>query len=378
MDRKRRTEEIIWGSLLVLLIVPFVCGWFPATRGKELFGITPSKFEWRQLSLNNLRNHEFQNQTESRSKQQIGFCNYAVRIYNEFNYRAFHYSSAPKLILGKQDCFYENIYIDEYTGKDFIGNDDIERNVIKFKKLQDRLWKQYGKRLVLVLEPGKVRYEPEFLPNGYVKGKSTNYDGYVHYLTKHDIAFLDLNQHFRKLKSSTPYPLYSKHGIHWTTYGMWQAEDTLRKFLVQQYGFTIPDISHVKDNISNKNKDLDFDLEPPMNLLFDLPHESLCFPQMAFEDTTGLQRPRALIIADSYVWSLWNNGILQHWFCNPKFWYYNQCVYPYIWKPGRKLVDKSKLSETIHHSDLIILMMTDANLKDFSWGAIDELLETSK
>lgn len=378
MYRKKRTENIIWGGLLILLLVPFICGWFPATRGKELFGVNPQKFEWRQLSLNNLRNHQFQNNAESIAKQKLGFCNHAVRLCNEFNYKAFHYSSAPKLILGKQDCFYENIYIDEYTGKDFIGNGIIEQHVIKFKNLRDTLLKQYGKQLVLVLEPGKVRYEPEFLPRGYSKGASTNYDIFVHYLQKHNVSYLDLNQHFKQLKSSTPHPLYSKHGIHWTTYGMWQAQDTLRKFLIQQYGFSIPNIIHVKDVISNQNKDLDFDLEPPMNLLCELPHESLCFPQMVFGDTAELKRPHALIIADSYVWSLWDNGILQHWFSNPKFWYYNQSLYPYIWEPGRKPVDKKRLPETIKQADIILLMMTDANLKDFSWGAVDEILGATR
>lgn len=378
MDRKRRTDNIIWGSLLMLLLVPFIAGWFPASRGKALFGINPQKLEWRHLSLNNLRSHQFQNEAETHAKQKIGFCNHAVRLYNEFNYRTFHYSSAPKLILGKQDCFYENIYIDEYTGKDFLGSSIIEQNIIKFKQLQDTLLKRYGKHLILVLEPGKVRFEPEFLPHGYEKGANTNYDGFVHYLKKHNVTHLDLNQHFRNLKSSTPHPLYSKHGIHWSTYGMWTAADTLRKFLIHECGYSIPEISHEKDIISNKDKDLDFDLEPPMNLLFELPHESLCFPQMTFADTTGTKRPHALIIADSYVWSLWDNGILQHWFRNPDFWYYNQSIYPYIWEPGRKIVDKKLLPETISHTDIILLMMTDANLKDFSWGAIDEILEATR
>lgn len=375
MDRKRRTEKFIWGCLLILLLVPFIGGLFPATRGKELFGVNSQEFEWRKFTLNNLRSHQFQNDAETLTKRKIGFCNHAVRLYNEFNYRTFHYSSAPKLILGRKDCFYENIYIDEYTGKDFLGNDVIEQNVIKFKMLQDTLLKRYGKHLILVLEPGKVRYEPEFLPRGYVKGGSTNYDSFVKYLKKDNVTFLDLNQHFRNLKSSTPYPLYSRHGIHWSTYGMWTAADTLRKFLIQKCEVCIPDIKHVKDDISNQNKDLDFDLEPPMNLMFELPHESLCFPQMSFGDTSGTKRSNALIIADSYVWSLWENGILHHWFSNPEFWYYNQSIYPYIWEPERKIVDKKRLPEMLNHCDLILLMMTDANLKDFCWGAIDEWLE---
>jgi len=378
MDKRRNTTPIIWAGLLAILLVPAICGLFPPSRGKALFGVQPIKFELKLFSLNNLRTHQTQNEFESLTKQNIGFCNHAVRLYNEFNYRVFHYSSAPKLILGKQDCFYENIYIDEYTGKDFIGNDSIEQKVIRFKRLQDNLLKKEGKHLVLVLEPGKVRYEPEFLPHGYVKGKQTNYDRFVYFLQKHNVHYLDLNRYFREQKASTPYPLYSKHGIHWSTYGMWKATDTLSRFIIQQCRYELPCIRNVEDIISTKKKDLDFDLEPPMNLLFELPTESLCFPQMAFDDTTGLKRPNALIIADSYVWSLWNNGIIQHWFSNPEFWYYNQCVYPHIWAFDYLAIEKQRRATQFHDSDLILIMMTDANLKDFGWGAIEEIQNAIK
>lgn len=314
--------------------------------------------------------HSAQDELELCVKQKLGGCNYAVRFYNELEYRLFHYSSAPKLILGKDDYFYENIYLDEYTGKDFSGKDVIVSNVQSFKNLQSELAKR-GVTLLLVIEPSKARYLPEYLPQGYHLGNNTNYEHYVRELNRQKVPFLDLHAYFLEQKSRRSYPLFSKHGIHWSTYGMWLAADTLHHFVENQSGIQLPDIILLRDSFSTLNKDLDFDLEPPMNLLCELPHEKLCFPVTRFENPLS-EKPQVLIIADSFVWSLWNNGILHHWFDNPEFWNYNHNVYPNIWAPDEVLADKSKLPEIIENKRIVLLMMTIPNLRNFGWNIFDD------
>lgn len=364
----QRHYRILFALLLVLMTLPGVLMFVPATRGKPLFGIPPVPDKKRTPIMLYLGSHD---RDEMLVKQSVGGCNHAVRFYNELNYRLFKYSAAPKLIIGQDDYFYENVYVDEYQGKDFSGDDVIRNNLIKFKELQDSLHHQ-GIELLLVFEPGKARCMSEYLPQRCRKGVQTNYDSYTRLAKELGVRLLDLNAWFQSIIANEPYPLYSRHGIHWTTYGMWRAADTLQRFIEQECHTTLPSFRHVGDSLSTINKDLDFDLEPPMNLLSELPHEKLCFPVMEPQPVTGA-RPRALVIADSYVWSLWNHGILQQWFDQPEFWYYNLSLYPHIWDPTAYYIDKRTLPEVLRRKDVILLMTTDANLKDFGWHCVEEI-----
>lgn len=373
MNRNEKVTKILLVVLLALMTLPLVCHFIPSCKGPALFGINTEKFSWSQFTLNRMRSHQTQDLLESQAKQGIGFCNHAVRFHNQLNYKLFHYSSAPKLILGDDDYFYENIYIDEYTGQDFVGAQTIHDNVQKLKTAQALLEKK-GIHLLLVIEPSKVWYMPEHLPHAYHKGAHTNYEAYISELQKQNVCHLDLNRIFKERKNATKHPLYSKHGIHWSTYGMWTAADTLQHFIEQQAHIDLQKFKHVGDSISSLNKDLDFDLEPPMNLMKALPHEKLCFPIIEFEESTH-SKARALFIADSYVWSLWDHGVLQHWFDNPQFWYYYNTVYPYIWEPNAVYVEKEKVSESMLQQDVIIIMTTTSNLKDFGWACLDDFLK---
>lgn len=374
MSLSSKTPRLIFIIMLVMMTLPLVFAFVPNSRGKVLFGIQSASKEriniWRMLD------HTGQDRMEKAAKQTLGFCNHGVRLNNELNYRLFHYSPAPKLIIGQKDFFYEDIYVNEYTGKDFVSEKTVIDNVRAFKALQDSLHEK-GIELLLVLEPGKVRFMPEYLPKQCRKGLQTNYDSYSRELRKQGVRHLDLNQYFRNVKSTASHPLYSKHGIHWSTYGMWTAADTLQKFIEEQCGIVLNGFNHIGDSISNRNKDLDFDMEPPMNLMHELRHEDLGFPIIQFVPQPQSEKPQALIIADSYAWSLWDNGILQHWFDRPLFWYYNSTVYPEIWEPTARKADKSQIPNILIEKRVILLMVTDANLRDFGWNAIEEIRGTA-
>ncbi len=362
--------RLLFTLLLVIMTLPGVLMFVPATRGKALFGVQEAKIKERSPIMYYLDKHD---DIEQCVKQHVGFCNHGVRLYNELNYRLFRYSSAPKLIIGQDDYFYENIYLNEYTGQDFVGEAVIKNNIVQFKQLQDSLHAR-GIELLLVLEPGKARVMPEHLPRRCQKGASTNYELYARYARECGVRMLDLNTWFQSIVAKESHPLYARHGIHWSTYGMWRAADTLQRFIERECGTQLSSFRHLGDSLSTLNKDLDFDLEPPMNLIHELKHEQLCFPIMEPQARLA-QRPRALIVADSYCWSLWDHGIIHQWFEEPEFWYYNNTVYPDIWDPTARYVDKSQLPEVLRNKDVILLMITDANLRDFGWNIIHELHE---
>lgn len=371
-----KTALILWIIIVVLLLLPLIFSQFPKFSGQPLHGI--NRIDKQDISFNwkELISGRFQENTDQFVRQNTGLSSYWVRLHNEINFRAFRYSNTEKLVLGKNDCFFEEIYITEYLGHNYIGKHFIQKKVANLKRLQEILEKQYHKHLLLVFEPGKASFAPESIPDRYhpeLKGTS-NYEGFTKECAQQGVTFLDLNHYFVEMKPTSPHKLYSKYGVHWSSYGLWLAADSLTRFIERTCAINLPDCLVLGDSNSTHNKDLDFDMEPPMNLLCELPHETMNFPIRTFlYDSTRHARPRAFIIADSYYWSIWNSGITENLFSENTFWYYNRTVWPDIWDPI-VWADKTKLAETIGNHDLILLMITEANLYDFGWSFVEEAL----
>lgn len=372
--RDQKTGFVLWLMLLLLLFAPIVLSFFPSLSGEKLYGVSDD--EAVSCSWRNIQKHEWQNSIEDQVKHHIGCANSWVRLHNELNFKLFRHTNAEKLVLGKNDCFYEEMYITEYLGHNYIGKDFVDKKVENLKRLQTLLHEKYGIELLLVFEPGKAHFCPENIPDRYQPTVKTtsNYEAFTAACLRAGVHYLDLNGYFSHLKATSPHPLYSNYGVHWSSYGLWQAADTLARYIERECAVNLPDIVFDGDSNSRYNKDLDFDMEPAMNLLFQLPHETLNFPICHFRhDDSTFTQPRVLTVADSYYWSIWNSGIAENLFSENLFWYYNITVYPNIWDPI-EWVDKSTLKEVIENKDIILLMITDANLYNFGWGFVEEAL----
>ena len=370
----QKTGFVLWLLLLLLLFAPILLSLFPSLMGEKLYGVNDGEevaCTWR-----NIQQHKWQNAAETRVRQHVGCSNSWVRLHNELNFRLFRHTQAEKLVLGKNDCFYEEMYITEYLGRNYIGEDFVKMKVDNLKRLQTLLHEKYGIELLLVFEPGKAHFSPENIPDRYQPDVKTtsNYEAFTAACAHAGVHYLDLNGYFSRLKATSPHPLYSKYGVHWSSYGLWQAADTLARYIERECAINLPDIIFDGDSNSRYNKDLDFDMEPAMNLLFPLPHETLNFPICHFRhDGSTFTQPRMLTIADSYYWSVWNSGIAENLFSDNTFWYYNLTVYPNLWNPI-EWVDKSTLKKVIENKDVVLLMMTDANLYNFGWQFVEEAL----
>lgn len=373
---REQKSKLIFGFLLFLMLSPLLFSFISSWKGPELNSVQITKVSLKDLDFKNFKENIFQDKVESACKNNIAFSNYWIRAHNELQYRVFRSTVTEKLVLGKNDFFYEEMYITEYLGHNFIGEDLMRKKVLALKKLQDILLKQYNIYLIPVIEPGKAFFSPEAIPNRYhPKNKSrSNYESFRDNAYDQKVTFLDLNEYFRALKPTSPQLLYSKYGVHWSTYGMWQAADTLTNFIEQVCQINLPDILHLSDTNSTYNKDLDFDLEPPMNLLFLLPHESMNFPKKWIICDSTHTKPKVLTVGDSYYWSLINNGYTNQMFAENPYWYYNRTIWPDIWKWDQQ-VDTSKLKENILKNQIVLIMITDANLYKFGWDFIEQALE---
>lgn len=376
MQKRQWASGLLFLFSMLILIAPLLFSPVESLRGPALYGKEEQSFSLKHFTWKKFFDNTFQEETEEEVKQKVGFSNYWTRAYNELQFQLFRYSKTQNLVLGQQDYFYEKYYIEAELGINYVGEEIVAYKVALLKQLQAQLLEQYDIHLLPVFTPGKGHVYPEYMPKYSFRWQqdTTNYERYIYHCNQLDVNYLDINQYFLEKRKESQYPLYSKYGVHWNSYGLWTAVDTLMRFMERSCELQLADLVFLGDTISSEHRDLDYDLEPPMNLLRPLPGEELCFPVCIFQSDSNSRKLRALTIADSYYWGFFNVGITNHLFTDEhQYWYYNRTVWPDIFTTNSLVPDSSR-KETILNQDVILLMITDANLYNFGWDFIEQTL----
>lgn len=376
MQKRQWISGLLFLFSMLLLIAPLLFSHVESLKGPDLYGKENETFSLKHITLKRFLDNSFQEETEVDVKQMVGFSNYWTRAYNELMYQLFRYSKTQNLVLGQQDCFYEKYYIEAELGINFVGEKIVAYKTTLLKQLQTQLLEQYNIYLLPVFIPGKGHVYPEFMPKHDFcwQQDTTNYERYLYHCNRLGVNYLDINEYFCEKRKESKYPLYSKYGVHWNTYGLWTAVDTLMRFVEKSCHVNLAELTFLGDTISSNFKDLDYDLEPTMNLLRPLPGEELCFPVYIFQSDSTTKKVRALTIADSYYWGFFNVGITNHLFTDEhQYWYYNRTPWPDIFSSDVYISDSVR-KETIFNQDVILLMVTDANLYNLGWNFIEQTL----
>ena len=309
-----------------------------------------------------------QEKMETYLNESFGLRNYFVRINNQIAFTFFRKAKASGVIIGKEKYLYEENYIRAYYGLDFIGEDSILHRMQKLKYVQDTLEK-INKQIFIVFAAGKGSFYPEYFPDNYKtkKGK-TNYVCHVQCARKLGVKYIDFNNYFLEKKNSSPYPLYPKHGIHWSYYGSCLVADSIIRYIEKGMDYHFADVEWNKITV-RKEKDVDYDIGRGMNLIFKLKREKMAYPQISFISDSTKTKPSIIVIADSFYWILYNMGI-SNAFAQNHFWYYNKEIYPESFSSPTE-TSQINLKEELDKHDVIVLLATEATLSGLGWGFIE-------
>ncbi len=362
-------KRILLAALLLALFAPIIQYNFKVLELKPLKGAITYPQD-SSFTLNGWWSGHYQEKKENYINEMFGFRNVFVRLNNQLAYSIFSKAKANGVVIGKDNYFFEENYLKAYTGVDFLGEDSIIHILNKLKFVTDTLQK-LNKQLLVVFAAGKASYYPEYIPNSWLPfSNKTNY----HYLSSGAVNLklnvIDFNKWFIENKLKTEYPLYPKHGIHWSSYGATLAADSIIKKIEWLRKIDMPNIYFNDVEIKYPNGD-DYDIADGMNLLFKLNSFDLAYPKIMYEDASGKTKPNALVIADSYYWGMFNFGI-SNCFNNSQFWYYNKQVYPESFTK-ETLPKDLELQQVIEKNDVIVIMATEANLKNIGWGFIERI-----
>ena len=312
----------------------------------------------------------FQEKQDVYLNSSFGFRSWCVRLNSQLAFWFFNKAKANGVIIGKDNYLFEKNYITAYTGKDFIGKDNISKIINRITFISDTLTK-LNKQLIVILAPGKASFYPEYIPPIYGSATAaTNYKFLAKGLSESAINYIDFNKWFIQQKQVSKYPMYPKYGIHWSIYGSVLAGDSIIKKIEYLRKIDVPNLIYNNIDLKQPN-DMDYDVANGMNLLFRLPSFDMAYPKITSEVDTAKTKPSVVVISDSFYWSLYSNGISNS-FKNDHFWYYNKQVYPES-ATNEVLTENLDYKNEIEKHDVFIVMATEANLSRIGWGFFEDM-----
>ena len=324
-------------------------------------------FTWRRWFSG-----DFQKTYSDRRNEYSGFYNTLIRISNQYDYSLFGLIHAKGFVQGLNRCLYEEDYLYEYTGKYFIGKATIDKKLERLKNVQDSL-RAHHIHLLLVYEPGKASFCPEYIPRRFHPEwrSQTNYEYFLQRSAEMGVSYLDMNRYFQMMKDTSRYPLFPQYGMHWSLYGVTFAVDTLVKRIEAETGKQLPNFTIRHLATSPPPQGTDNDIGELLNLVCPLPDTESLYPEIVFENAPGKLNLSVLIVADSYYLNIVED-YGPKLFKEQEYWYYNNKLYPYQNNNPPAYVDKTNLLGKLLRFDVILLMVSEINLHCGFWNFADE------
>ncbi|MGL5888477.1 MAG: alginate O-acetyltransferase AlgX-related protein, partial [Bacteroidia bacterium] len=305
-----------------------------------------------------------------------GYRNTLLRLHNQIGYSWWNHSYTNAVVVGNNGYLFDQKYIDAWNGRDFAGEISIAERAGKLFEVQQQLAER-GTTVLVVLAPGKGSFFNSYIrgEDAVVKG-ATNYDTYLKHFKARGVNHIDGRNWFERWRKTSPYPLFPKCGIHWSSYAATLVTDSLNRHIGKLRGTVLTPL--VIDNmiLSDSVSRTDNDVGRGMNLLFEPEGFQMAYPVYHFDRSKSTEQPSVLAIGDSYFWTHDPGRFNGSVYSRTDFYYYNRDWHP-IGSEQRKVNPADALQQALAH-DVVVIYCTDANLPLFGWGFIEQVYEQLK
>jgi hypothetical protein len=364
----KSSRHVIFLILIAILVLPYLQNQFRFIQIPPLKGdvvITRDTV----FSVDDWFSGEYQKRKELHLNDSFGFRSFFVRLNNQIDYNFFNKANARGVIIGENNCLFEESYISAFYGEDFVGEDSLVNQMTKLKMVSDTL-ARLNKSLIIVFAPGKTFYFSEYVPQKSVNSEiKTNIETRIRLANELKLNYIDFHNYFIANKNKSPYPLYPINGIHWSYFGACIVTDSLIHYIEDLRHIDMPNI-YWDTIILNKAKKGDSDIADGLNLLFGYNPETMAYPVISLEPDSGKSKPSMMIISDSFYWMLDEIGFSKV-FSKVHFWYYNSQIYPESFKTPYYTSDVN-FEDEINKHDIIILMGSTPAMANLGWGFVDK------
>ncbi len=368
----KKIKPFLFLSLMLVLWIPILQqagGFFnePKLSGaftipeKPLFSVDSFKTSYYQKHLEDYLNYHF------------GFRGLLIKAKNTISYSLFGEFNNPDLRKGKDGYIYSYGTIARTAGIVYEGKGKNELAIFKINFLKEAIEK-HGGHFLAVIAPPKEMILPEFLPADLanINTQKSDYFDFVSGYKKYNIPFIDFCPYFKSIKDTCRYPLYTKTGFHWSTYGASIAQNVILTTVQKYFSEPLAAYSLKKVEWSDTARDMDADYEQPMNLLYSLNQRRYAYPKFEMKSSPGnVHRPKVIVIGDSYFNQIRCLNVMDHVFSeDSRFWYYFATSFPIAGYSGIPIKNVDVIKE-LESADLVILMCYTGNLSKFPFGVSD-------
>jgi len=358
------TKTILFTLTALLLFTSMLQRWLNWPRFKALKGVVVEQ-SMPELSFQNCCDGSFQQQVEPYLKQHFGCREPLIRLYNQYLWD--FYGKTPvtewQVSFGKDGWMYEPWVVADYYQRQFrfFASDSTQMATMLSEEAQrvlqlQEILESHGISLFVCMAPAKDLVYPEYLP----ENQDTRYDSEPKIsarffneeeYTRIGVNHLNLEQWFLQLKDTADFMLFPQTGTHWSRYAALQSADTLIRYMEQLGNINMPNLV-IGPKYLHKAIDPDDDLESLLNLIRPLPKPKYYYADVVTDGDTTATKPKAIVVGDSFWWTIALQLPLGEIFSVVPYWYYNSTVY---YDPRYNAVDELNLAEELLSSDFVVL-----------------------
>jgi hypothetical protein len=351
-------------TLLGFILVFVQEKWHPI-KPKPLAGVTFAT-EKPELTLQSFASGQYQSQTEQYSRENFGFREWNIRLYNQFNYSLFNQTTCHFITPGKDGfLFYAEAFRD-YYGIEPINQyktydrarEWAEKNVRMMNKLRYVL-KDYGIEFLCFMAPNKAEIYPEYLPYHTPAPDDAIHTAayYDSLMTAIDFPHVEMTKWYQSMKDTASFLLFPKRDTHWR-YSAVYGYDSLFSYMNSLNDFGIPDI-HIDrlvklDTMYPENDEL------TLNLIFPIGNDS---PKYRADITVDPgHKPKVLFVGDSFIWDLETYMPWKEILEDVEIWFYNKSAFMGFEKEKRPITEIDRL-QSILKADYVVWYSSG-----YQWG----------
>lgn len=357
-------SKIFIGILLVLLSLIHLQQYANRPILKDLKGAF-QRLELPRWSTEQWFSGKWQSDFEAYQNQNFGYREGFTRVHNQIHYSLFQQVYHDDIRLGKEGDLIGGEYLEAFTGKRYVGDSLIDLRSQALKRLND-LTRDSNKLFMVVLAPDKAFSKPQEFDLPEESIKPNNYEAWLRHLNRDSIHYLDFRSHFAEIQAESPYPLFTKTGIHWSVWGMRYAMDSIAGYIAKNSSLSMPRMQVLRNDWSTEYKPIERDLELALNLAYPMKKDSVAY--QFFQMQNDSTKPKVLVISDSFFYEMYSSGLANKFFDAPFFWYYNNRALKYDWLEAPRNTQHYDIDSLIADTDVILLMSAASNLRDFPWA----------
>lgn len=364
--------RLLW-FILLLMIFPAINQRFNIIKSaplKLVGGNAKPAFSWKGWWKGS-----YQDSMAKFCNDSVGFRADMIRTVNQVNFSCFKNMNLSGIIVGRNNNLFWLDYITSYCGTDYGGDDMPLEPMRKLKKIQDTM-ERMGKMFVLVHSGSKASYFAADIPDElhcHSDGK-TNLKNYIRIADSFGIHQINFNSWVASLNGKKEHHLFNKQGIHWNPYGAYFVADSLISYMENVRKIHMPHPHIVSIEHTYKARYNEDDLESLLNLIFPVDTTAYWYPEIRYDDTVGLTRPKVIYIGDSYISALMYDGIYNA-HTDPEYWFYfDRAIFFKDWQNEslRKQIDDYDWPGALEKADCVVVMYTITGLVNNASKFIDK------